>query len=365
MATLQPRNGRWRAIVRRKGHPTQSKTFPTKTAAKTWGDRIERELADYEARGGTPGENLTIEQLIGWRIEDLASVKAAGATQTGNLTRLREGLGSIMARHLTANDVIEHARRRVQGNHMNAKGHIIPPCSAATMNVELGFLSELLKLAGPMKGVKLASDPVAEARPVLRLLKLVGKSKQRDRRPTAEELQRLHDHFDGSAWRATIPMNDIVAFAILTAKRESEITRLQWSDLDANNRTAMLRDAKHPRAKVGNHRTFPLLGDSWDLVQRQPRIAGEDRIFPFNSKSVGTAFTRACSKLGILDLCFHDLRHEATSQLFEQGYDIPEVAAVTLHRSWNELKRYTQLRPESLHRQPSKDENRWNRTTNE
>jgi len=128
-----------------------------------------------------------------------------------------------VARHLTANDVIEHARRRVLGNHMNDKGHIIPPCSAATLNVELGFLSEMLKLAGPMKGVKLASDPVAEARPVLRLLKLVGKSKQRDRRPTAKELQRLHDHFASSARRATIPMNDIVAFAILTAKRESKI----------------------------------------------------------------------------------------------------------------------------------------------
>ena len=114
------------------------------------------------------------------------------------------------------------------------------------MNVELGFLSELMKLAGPMKGVKLTSDPVAEARPVLRLLKLVGKSKQRDRRPTAEELQRLHAHFAAAEWRATIPMSDIVTFAVLTAKRESEITRLLWSDLDANNRTAMLRDAKHP-----------------------------------------------------------------------------------------------------------------------
>lgn len=352
MATLQNRNGRWRAMVRRKGHKDQYRTFPTKTAAKTWAERIEREQADYEARGGTPGENLTIDQLIDWRTDELASVKALGATQAGNLSRIREGLGTIVARNLTATDVIEHARRRVQGNHMNAKGHIIPPCAPATMNVELGFLSELLKLAGPMKGVKSATDPVAEARPVLRLFKLVGKSKQRDRRPTAEELQRLHEHYAAAAWRSVIPMSDIITFAILTAKRESEITRLQWSDLDTKNRTAMLRDAKHPRSKIGNHRTFPLLGDAWALVQRQPRIEGDDRIFPFNSKSVGTSFTRACSDLGIVDLCFHDLRHEATSRLFEQGYDIPEVAAVTLHKSWNELKRYTQLRPESLHRSP-------------
>ncbi len=59
MATLQSRNGKWRAIVRRKGHTTQSRTFPTKTAAKTWADRIEREMADMDARGGTPGESTT------------------------------------------------------------------------------------------------------------------------------------------------------------------------------------------------------------------------------------------------------------------------------------------------------------------
>lgn len=56
------------------------------------------------------------------------------------------------------------------------------------------------------------------------------------------------------------------------------------------------------------------------------------------------------TKLRINDLHFHDLRHEATSRLFEQGYQIQEVAIVTGHRSWDMLKRYTQLRPESLHR---------------
>ncbi|WP_295864957.1 hypothetical protein [uncultured Xanthomonas sp.] len=53
---------------------------------------------------------------------------------------------------------------------------------------------------------------------------------------------------------------------------------------------------------------------------------------------------------------FHDLRPEGTSRLIEQGYDIPEVASVTLHEPWTELKRYTQLRPESLHRIPTTEE---------
>ncbi|MFD0321514.1 tyrosine-type recombinase/integrase [Lysobacter gummosus] len=143
-------------------------------------------------------------------------------------------------------------------------------------------------------------------------------------------------------------MSDIVDFAIGTGKRESEITRLLWEDLDLTTRTALLRDAKHPRDKDGNHQRFPLLGDMWELVQRQPRT--HTKIFPYNSKSVGTAFRRNCVALGIKNLTFHDLRHEATSRLFEQGYAIEQVAAVTLHRSWEELKRYTQLRPETLHR---------------
>jgi integrase len=51
-------------------------------------------------------------------------------------------------------------------------------------------------------------------------------------------------------------------------------------------------------------------------------------IFPFDPKSVGTAFTRACRLLGIQDLRFHDLRHEATSRLFERGYQIHEVLLI-------------------------------------
>ncbi len=88
--------------------------------------------------------------------------------------------------------------------------------------------------------------------------------------------------------------------------------------MDQTNRTALLRDAKHPRKKVGNHKRSPLLGDAWDIVQRQPRPRTDSPIFPYNPNSVGTAFTRACAKLQIEDLCFHDLRHETTSRLFEQ-----------------------------------------------
>ena len=83
-----------------------------------------------------------------------------------------------------------------------------------------------------------------------------------------------------------------------------------------------------------------------EIILAQPRTAEE--VFPYNPKSVGAAFTRACHYLEIEGLHFHDLRHEATSRLFEKGYSIQEVAQFTLHESWSSLKRYTHLRPENV-----------------
>lgn len=350
MATFQQRGERWRAIVRRKGFAPKSRTFPTKSAARIWADRIERELADQEARGTAEHDGASIADLVDWYTRDVGKLKRISLTQRGNLSRVKEGLGKKIASKLTAADVIEHTRKRRHGEHTNKDGHRVPACSGATMNVELGYLSEMLKVAKSMGKLTLLHDPVADARPSLRLVKLVTKSVKRNRRPTTDELTRIKAHFNANAWRMKLPMADIVEFAVGTARREGEITRLLWADLDSTHRTALLRDAKHPRSKEGNHKRFPLLGEMWALVDRQPRDEKQQRIFPYKADSIGTAFRRACVALGIEDLHFHDLRHEATSRLFEQGYSIEQVATVTLHESWQELKRYTQLRPESLHR---------------
>lgn len=51
------------------------------------------------------------------------------------------------------------------------------------------------------------------------------------------------------------------------------------------------------------------------------------------------------------DLRFHDLRHEATSRLFESGkFDMMEIATITGHKTLAMLKRYTHLRAEDLAR---------------
>jgi len=105
--------------------------------------------------------------------------------------------------------------------------------------------------------------------------------------------------------------------AIHSARRQAEICRIRWSDNDSPPKTGMVRDAKHPTHREGNHRRFKYTPEGWAIVERQRRTG--EHIFPYDPKSVCDAFTHACRFLGIRDLRFHDLRHEATRRLFERG----------------------------------------------
>jgi integrase len=99
---------------------------------------------------------------------------------------------------------------------------------------------------------------------------------------------------------------------------------------------------KNPGEKIGNDVWCDLPQEALEVVLSMPQK--KEMIFPCNSDSIGAAFTRACIILGIEDLHFHDLRHDGVSRLFEMGWSIPHTAAVSGHRSWTSLKRYTHLR---------------------
>jgi integrase len=87
---------------------------------------------------------------------------------------------------------------------------------------------------------------------------------------------------------------------------------------------------------------YELPPEALAIIRSMPREAKE--IFPYYTDAISAGFTRACKVLGIQDLRFHDLRHGGISRLFEMGRTIPQAAAVSGHRSWTSLKRYTHIR---------------------
>ena len=74
----------------------------------------------------------------------------------------------------------------------------------------------------------------------------------------------------------------------------------------------------------------------------------DGRVWGMRPESMSQAFERVCKGAGVENMTFHDLRHEATSRLFEKGLNPMQVAAITGHKTLQMLKRYTHLRAEDL-----------------
>lgn len=343
MATFVKRDGKWRAQVRRDGH-SLSRTFRLKVDADNWAREAERDI-DREVDPSIKriSRKDTFGSLIDLHIDDLSTVgKPLRRSKKAVLNRLSVELGETPINLLTRDRLIQYGRQRAKEG-----------AGPATVAIDLSFIGTVLTHAAAVHGMQVNTEAVRLSRIALRRLSIVGGSQERDRRPTDEELKRLFAHFDANL-RNTIPMTRVVKFAIATAMRIDEIFRIEWETLDPRTRTVLVKDRKDPRKKIGNDQRVPLLAatgyDAWALLedQRRQRL-NPARCFPYNAKSAGTAFQRACKELGIADLHFHDLRHEATSRLFEAGLTIEQVPLVTGHKDWKMLKRYTQLRPEALY----------------
>jgi integrase len=331
---------RYTAIVRirRSGKMLhqEAKTFTHRSAAERWARHREVALEDPAALVRAQQPSTRLNKLIRWYIDSFQHVSKWQRSKQSQLLFLeKHPIGDVDAVFLESGTLVDHVRSR------RAKG-----AGPMTVSNDLTWIGVVLRAAKSVKGLPVHPEVVEDARNACRELRLIGKSRRRERRPTATELTKLDEFFARRDGRSRVPMQDIMWFAIHSARREAEICRLEWADNDQRGRTGLVRDAKHPRHKEGNHRRFKFTAEAWQIIERQPKTG--EYIFPWDPKSVSAAFTRACHILGIKDLRFHDLRHEATSRLFERGYQIHEVAQFTLHESWNELKRYTNLRPENV-----------------
>lgn len=157
-----------------------------------------------------------------------------------------------------------------------------------------------------------------------------------------DELDKLLDYFRAVEARQPIamPMVALIVFSIFSGRRQGETCRILWDDVEAGR--VLVRQMKDPEKKMANNVYCDLTPEAQRIMDARPRVS--DRVFPYNAPSVSTTFSRACKVLGIDDLTFHDLRHEAASRLFEMGWTIPHVAAVTGHATWQSLQRYSHVR---------------------
>jgi hypothetical protein len=104
-------------------------------------------------------------------------------------------------------------------------------------------------------------------------------------------------------------------------------------------RAMILRDTKN-----GDDRVVPLSKEALDIVSETLRQPADDpRVFPLTRDAIASAWRRLLERAAIEDFRFHDLRHEATSRLFERGLSVMEVQRITGHKTLAMLLRYTHM----------------------
>jgi Phage integrase family. len=323
---------------------SEAKSFEGRGAeknARLWAANREAEVKKLLANGKSLSD-LSIAQAMARYLKEHENVpKPLGKTKRGTMRLMSEEpiLSTIALAEITASDILNYLRKRHDED--NAK--------PATVLQDLAYIRVLAKYARVAWSIPVNLQEIEDASGVASQLGIVDRSTCRDRRPTYDELQKIcsykHREKNGKGRMSEFktPLDDIVLFAVFSARRLGEIVRLEWNDLDALKGTILVKDMKHPRKKIGNNMTLFLPRRAIKLIEKQPKVEGESRIFPYAESTIGAAFQRACRWADIEDLTFHDLRHEGVSHLFELQLSVPEVSMVSGHRSWSNLARYTHL----------------------
>ena len=346
MATIQKRRGKsgnttYQAKIRRKLKGViihqESKTFDKKKNAELWIRNREAALDDPNELNRIKHTGITVGQVLKVYQEEFSAVRQEGRSKNADLKRLQNtDLADLDAIKLTSADIITHLFKRLEKDGVKPQ----------TANNDVIWLKVAFNAVKVKNNWPLAIQAVEEAIISAKTQKLIARSGIRDRRPTSNELEILDAYFKVKDLKSSIPMQDIMWFAIHSSRRQAEITRIEWNDNDDMGQTGLVRDLKHPRQTKGNHKRFKYTNAACGILQQQDKK--NKFIFPYNPSTISSKFTNACKILEISDLHFHDLRHEATSRCFEAGHSIQEVQLITLHDSWEVLKRYTHLQPAQL-----------------
>jgi integrase len=200
--------------------------------------------------------------------------------------------------------------------------------SPYTVNNELILLSNLFNVAHREWGMESLDNPVAKvSRPKM--------PNGRDRRllPGEEELL---------LGALGVTMKPLFQIALETAMRQGELLSLDWKNVNLARRVAFL-----PETKNSESRHIPLSSKAVTVLSKLPRRI-DGKVFGISGAHVSKTFRQTCEKLGIEDLRWHDLRHEACSRLFEMGLNPMEAASISGHKTLQMLKRYTHLKAEDL-----------------
>jgi integrase len=181
MATLtKTPAGRWKAVIRRTGWPTQSKTWRTKRDAEDWARRTEDEMARGVYQQCAPAEQMSLSKAIDQYLRDVTPTKKTNS-QVGDKAKgkkLRAALGEYSFAAITPDVVARYRDQQLEEGK-----------SRDTVRLQLALLSHVFEIAIKEWRIGLWANPC-------RAVRSPKPENPRDRRLSADEEQRLLEAAD-------------------------------------------------------------------------------------------------------------------------------------------------------------------------
>ncbi len=322
MASFSYRGNRWQVRVRRKGHPTETRSFTTRQDAEKWARALE---ADMDRGAYLPlGDAQRI--TLGYLIErDLIEVTPTLKGAKEDTIRLR-----AMMRHPICKLVLTAITPACVAKYRDERLNKVSP---GTVIRELAYISAVINHARREWSIN-TENPVGRVRKP-------AAPPGRDRVLTTDEEARLLEALRPTGRRSPW-LYPLVVLALETAMRRGELLALRWEDVNLATRTATLHYTKN-----GEGRVVPLSSRAAEVLQALPRcITGH--VIPMTPFAACAAFERATARAAIKGLRFHDLRHTAITRMAAKLPNVIELAAVSGHKSLRMLQRYYHPRAEDL-----------------
>ncbi len=335
MASISKHKDKWGVIVHRK-HIYKSKVFTTRGYAQTWARKIEQEIDAGIYIDRHLADNMTLSAALDYYVETVSPTKKGGVlNQKKERSCVKQikrfSLVKLPLSHVKSSDIAKFRDGRAE------------EVGANSVRLALALISHLFTVAKQEWGMDYLVNPC------MGIKKPRVSHTARERRLEDDEevrLLRAAEEYGGD-----IPL--VIVLAIETAMRRGEIAGIKKGDVNLNAGTVFLPDTKNNTSRYVYLSTKAKMVLA-DLMKDKNK---EDFILNMTSEGIGKAFRRVCRRCKsmsgehapIVNLHFHDLRHEATSRLFEKSLSTEEVMSMTGHKTYQCLLRYTHLRPTNLH----------------
>lgn len=363
MATKRWKNGKWEFTVRRAGLLPKPRSF--RFADEDEGDRYIRRLEALLDRGEVPEELIDRGSPSPRLREHVRKYLASQHVSSSDRACLNNAVGRLPA-ELELRDMT-FAWATAWVSRMKREDNLSP----STIRHHVGALArclDWLAVGGwlPMNPLRLLSRGYAMYTPEDGRLarENEGKAKsdeERERRLQPGEEDRIRAVLGGGkpvgrqrplALRHADALRVLFDLALETGMRMREMYTIDRAQVDLEASTIFL-----DKTKNGDKRQVPLTSVAKNLLRAFmppsglvfPWWDGTEKSLPRTTSRLSRQFGRIFSAAECVDLRFHDLRHEATSRLFERtSLSDTEVAKITGHKDPRMLRRYANLRASTL-----------------